>query len=300
MNEGRPEICVRWHTAFANLRNCFLQQGRRFKLRSNFGRDVYAQAAHMELQAALREMRHARLGYKAFYRQEIGEALPSDSWWHLPGETLFHEVLGPMSTLDYVMQMRQYQENGEAILDRASGSVLDALVALTHESYWLLMGQHDVICAATPRLEYDTARRLHCENGPALVTRDGHELFALEGVWVPRDCVVAPRLIELKDIETQPDEGARARMIETYGLGRYVKESGALLWDKSEFGELYWKSQHAQSPLLVVRVRNRTPESDGSYTEHWIRVPPHVATAREAVAWTFAMEERDYQPSIET
>ena len=39
---------------------------------------------------------------------------------------------------------------------------------------------------------------------------------------------------------------------------------------------------------------------DGAPHVHWLPVPPHVATAREAVAWTFGKSERDYRPIIET
>jgi hypothetical protein len=31
-----------------------------------------------------------------------------------------------------------------------------------------------------------------------------------------------------------------------------------------------------------------------------LSVPPHVATAREAVAWTFGLTEQEYAPATET
>src|SRR5258708_19796990 len=37
----------------------------------------------------------------------------------------------------------------------------------------------------------------------------------------------------------------------------------------------------------MIEVINRTPEPDSSFKHYWLRVPPTMRTAREAVAWTF-------------
>jgi hypothetical protein len=50
----------------------------------------------------------------------------------------------------------------------------------------------------------------------------------------------------------------------------------------------------------VVKVRNSTPEPDGSVKNYFLRVPPSMKRAREAVAWTFAMKEEEYLPSVQT
>jgi hypothetical protein len=53
-------------------------------------------------------------------------------------------------------------------------------------------------------------------------------------------------------------------------------------------------------PLQMVRVKNSTPEPDGSYKHYFLRVPPDIATARAAVAWTFGFSSDEYDPSIES
>jgi hypothetical protein len=50
----------------------------------------------------------------------------------------------------------------------------------------------------------------------------------------------------------------------------------------------------------MVEVINATPEPDGSRRTYFLAVPPTVRTAREAVAWTFGLDELDYEPSRET
>jgi hypothetical protein len=50
----------------------------------------------------------------------------------------------------------------------------------------------------------------------------------------------------------------------------------------------------------MVQVVNATPEPDGSARSYWLRVPPDMRTAREAVAWTFALGEGEYAPAVQT
>jgi hypothetical protein len=53
-------------------------------------------------------------------------------------------------------------------------------------------------------------------------------------------------------------------------------------------------------PLVMVKVKNSTPEPDGSIKSYYLRVPPTMVRARQAVAWTFAVAESDYAPARET
>ncbi len=50
----------------------------------------------------------------------------------------------------------------------------------------------------------------------------------------------------------------------------------------------------------MVKVVNSTPEPDGSRREYFLRVPPTVRTAREAVAWTFGLAADAYRPVNES
>ena len=54
------------------------------------------------------------------------------------------------------------------------------------------------------------------------------------------------------------------------------------------------------SVLAYVGVTNSTAEPDGTFKRYFLRVPPHLKTARAAVAWTFQKEESDYAPAVET
>ena len=113
------------------------------------------------------------------------------------------------------------------------------------------------------------------------------------------------------------------------------RATGAQLLHEDDFGKLYRKEIADDEPLVMVRVLNPTPEPDGTlseqearaafgnalvdrnlsamvrigfasrmerprFKEYWLRVPPTVRTAREAVAWTFDMPASKYQPEIQS
>jgi hypothetical protein len=50
----------------------------------------------------------------------------------------------------------------------------------------------------------------------------------------------------------------------------------------------------------MVEVLNSTPEPDGTRRTYFLRVPPEIETAREAVAWTFGMDGAGYAPAVES
>ncbi len=52
--------------------------------------------------------------------------------------------------------------------------------------------------------------------------------------------------------------------------------------------------------MRFVEVVNGTRESDGSYKHYFLRVPPNVTTARQAVAWTYGLTAEQYRPLIRT
>ena len=65
------------------------------------------------------------------------------------------------------------------------------------------------------------------------------------------------------------------------------------------FGTLHRRDMPGE-PFAMVKVINRTPEPDGSFRQYFLRVPPTVRTAREAVAWTFDVPTEEYEPLVET
>jgi hypothetical protein len=95
------------------------------------------------------------------------------------------------------------------------------------------------------------------------------------------------RQITTDDVVACRNEEVRRRMIEACGgievVMREAKEIHA-----DETGRLM-ELRTANAPLRAVVVR--CPSTGASY---WLRVPPNMTTAREAVAWTFGLKPSEY------
>lgn len=148
-------------------------------------------------------------------------------------------------------------------------------------------------------LHLDDIDRLHCESGPAVSFADGFAGYAWHGVVVPYNVIEKPLQISVQAILSETNVEVRRVMIERYGLGRFVHDSGAPIHE-DEYGILYRLELPGEDTIVLVKVVNSTPEKDGSTREYFLRVPPGVNTARAAVAWTFGMQEGEYEPTIES
>jgi hypothetical protein len=82
--------------------------------------------------------------------------------------------------------------------------------------------------------------------------------------------------------------------------GRGV-QSGAKRLDHDErYGTLWRRDIADDEPIVMIGVVNSTPEPDGRFKRYWLRMPPDMTMAREAVAWTFDMPAEAYAPAKET
>jgi len=203
---------------------------------------------------------------------------------------------------------------------------------------WMLhFTEETVYWVAKPTVHTELAngvKRLHNSTYAALES-DVENLYFWHGVLVPAFVVVRPDWITLDHISSENNAEVRRVMIERYGQQKYITDSGAALVHEDECGKLYRKDLDDDEPLIMVRVLNPTPEADGSlseaearatfgdlvvdqnlttmarigfaaklekprFKEYFLRVPPDIETAREAVAWTFNVAPENYIPSVQT
>jgi hypothetical protein len=67
---------------------------------------------------------------------------------------------------------------------------------------------------------------------------------------------------------------------------------------EDEFGELYQTEITGDEPICMIKLVNSTPGPDGEFKNYWLRVPPDMKTARQAVAWTFGMTPDEYAKAL--
>lgn len=150
------------------------------------------------------------------------------------------------------------------------------------------------------RLLTDERGRPHCDDGPFCRWRDGTGLYAVHGVRVPWWIIEHPDQITCAVIEAERNVAVRRVMMERYGLSRYLLDSGAKAVHTDDWGTLYRKKLRDES-LVMVKVTNATGDPlTGEFHDYFLRVPPRMRTAREAVAWTFGKEADEYAPKVET
>lgn len=156
------------------------------------------------------------------------------------------------------------------------------------------------VCTLPSAVSVDENNRLHSASGPAFAWLKDVRDYYWHGVHVEPYVVENPERITVADIEAEPNAEVRRAKIERFGHARYLVASGAREIHRDDFGALYRKDIPGNEPLVMVKVVNATPEPDGSFKDYFLRVPPGMQTAREAVAWTFGKTPDDYGPEKES
>ncbi len=165
---------------------------------------------------------------------------------------------------------------------------------------WLPCAKLAILTERPRLLQSDAAGRLHSMDGPALAYHDGLELYAVHGVHVPAVVITNPERIAPAMIDNTNNAEVRRIMLERFGFARYLRIGNATRVDRDHTGTLWRKEIPGEEPLVMVEVVNSSPEPDGSFKTYFLRVPPNCGHAREAVAWTFDLEGRQYLPQVET
>jgi hypothetical protein len=184
--------------------------------------------------------------------------------------------------------------------------LISAVVDVARECGWCWFYPDFAILADRPTsLRLDATGRLHAEDGPALAYRDGFSIHALHGVRVERWMIERPARITPADVEREPNAEVRRALVERMGHQRYLSLSGAVVVARDETGTLWRRhlpgpSTEGRRAWCFVEVVNGTREPDGTHKHYFLRVPPTMRAAREAVAWTYGLSAEAYQPRIRT
>ena len=173
---------------------------------------------------------------------------------------------------------------------------------------WLIYWTEDTLYwCAKPVVHRDRAGWLH-DDRHAAVENEVEELYFWHGVRVPAFVVLRPDRITVGHIDREANAEVRRVMVERYrhgeevhGAAAFIRDAGAVRLDHDErYGTLWRRNVPSDEPIVAVEVVNSTRAPDGSFKRYWLRVPPEMSTAREAVAWTFGLRATQYAPVKET
>jgi hypothetical protein len=142
-----------------------------------------------------------------------------------------------------------------------------------------------------PRLRV-RAGRLHAADQPAVVWPDGSERWYWNGIAVPEPIAAARDQLTADLVARIDNQEVRRVALERIGWPRFLDTAQAELRAHDDFGKLWDTGIRLDGERThLVEVVNATAEPDGSYRRYFLRVPPTVRTAREAVAWTFGFND---------
>ncbi len=175
--------------------------------------------------------------------------------------------------------------------------------------FWLF-SEVAVVVDRPELLSVDAEGALHSEVGPAVRFRDGEVLHAVHGIAVPDRAFASPETLTADEIDDQDNAEVRRVMIDRMGRQRYLELAGARRVHEDETGVLWRRGVVVEShvsglhrsilrhtrAIAFVEVVNGTAEPDGTFNRYFLRVPPNMQTAREAVAWTYGLSAAEYVP----
>ena len=161
---------------------------------------------------------------------------------------------------------------------------------------------------------------LHKDDGPAYITptritwyRNGrkHGLDAdkwgsisyyYEGVRIPPHFYTKPESLSITEVLAHTNTEVRYVGIKIIGMDRVLESNNTTIIHKDEQKNqiLFQIKGIFEEPVSYVKVVNSTQEPDGTYKDYYLCVPPDMKTCQQAVAWTFRLEEQEYQPGQET
>lgn len=137
----------------------------------------------------------------------------------------------------------------------------------------------------------------HNANGPCVQYRDGWGFYAWHGVRVPERVIMHPEQLTGEDWMFEPNAEVRRVIRERLSTERLIELEGVCI-DRGRRGNLIRINLSLRDPEGVahyVQVQDSSTER-----HYYLRVPPTITSADEAIAWTFGMDARAYQPGQET
>ena len=173
--------------------------------------------------------------------------------------------------------------------------LLNLWADLARSCFWWWPYEGIVFVSDRPStINKDERGRLHNPTGPSVAFVDGYRVYHVHGVEMRGELIEDHGQITTQVIDNVDNVEQRRVLIDIYGANRWLQDSGAVEVSRDERGILWRKNVVDDEPVVMVEVVN----SSGEDKHYWLRVPPTMTTAAEAVAWTFDTD--DYTPEVET
>jgi hypothetical protein len=151
-----------------------------------------------------------------------------------------------------------------------------------------------IVCDNPAFIHIDELSRPHAEDWPSHQWRDGWSLYFWHGQMVSEDIILDPASITIKRIEGEENAEVRRVMVERFGIGRYLHETGAKLIDFDQVEIVRGSGKMMPRCLLKDQQGNAYLEgTDGSTDRtYFMSVNPAARTCRQAHESICGLDER--------
>ncbi len=158
----------------------------------------------------------------------------------------------------------------------------------------------------TPNLIlYAVHGKLHRVDGPAVISSNGSKVYYWKHVQIEPSLWNSKDTISVAEVLSIPNVEIRRCMIEMIGYAELIRRGGnqfKVLDEDMDTGAILFRldmpENDKKEPVVVVKVLDGTPVKDANgklyRKEYFLRVPPDYKTCKEAIAWTFAMDPKEY------
>jgi len=169
--------------------------------------------------------------------------------------------------------------------DQAS-AVYDGLCrTVQHCGPWWAFANAAVLCDRPREARRDSEGRLHSDIGPAVSSRNGLELFAWHGSWIPPEAIRHPESLKASAIRAEEDPKVRQALIEIYGMEQYESERRPVAHRKPRNPLQVALPEGAEKKIEVLRGYGHLPYYErylaGEHRQVWQELGAIGARVRE-------------------
>jgi hypothetical protein len=167
----------------------------------------------------------------------LGDSLRGSLWGSLRGslrDSLWDSLRGSLRDCMYPEWLQSWAAFFEfgsklgVLFDEAAYSLY---IDYCYSCGWVFPYENLVIVCDRPQVSWDDEGRIHSEVGPAISFESGWQVWAVNGVVVNQQIVLAPETQTLDQISQEHNEEVRRIRITRYGWINYLREVGATVLD---------------------------------------------------------------------
>jgi len=224
-----------------------------------------------------------------------------DTLWETPGAGLAGSLRQRRARAAWASVAALYDASRLAVYqfyhEHLTPNALAPLIVVNRATHGYFFGRGEAwLVRRATRLERDEVVRLHSEDGMAIQYADGWGFYAWHGVSLGalgEKLIMAPETLTREDWSSEPNAEVRRVIHERLGTEHFLALVGAKTIHCDECGELV----EVELPHDPERVARYVHVKDSSTERrYYLRVPPTIKRARQAVAWTFDIPEAEYCP----